>query len=435
MLLTLKSFVGAGELVLVQKQLLAYLVTSAFGSNLAEMHVMKNSDSNAFNPCPSQENDKVRALEFENSLLHARIATLGILSSIEADENPNNLADSTDKNHADFPFFEFNSLRDTCFSHDTKEFEKTLHIFNAEYFGIRAAAGNLPGDKLAISAEKKIPPQDFVSILEKIAPENYKRIVMHGYSSNMDEFAKRLYDASNIPLFLVWHGNFAQLVYEGERNAFDRWLRLQEGGLVTRAHILKQNSSSFLKHGYNPMLLNLPPRWCGNRPSAAFQDLDSITAFLPSWPDIRKNWHANMLAGERSRTVQNILYYADVKPVFPMTKKSTRLKFDMVTHMDVVSSADIVLNATLIDCHPMVDLEALACRTPTITAKLFLGELDTHPYAQLTSVNNALDSQEIADSIDRVAAVPYDEMNEIMQDYSSRLIATSISRYAEFLKL
>jgi hypothetical protein len=374
-------------------------------------------------------------LEMENRVLRARLETLGFLSSLENNSLPSESAHSQSHQSDVAPDFEFNSSRDTVFSHNNAAFGKVLHIFNAEYYGIRAAAGNLPGGKLAVSVEKKFLPHTLSQIVDQINLHGYEQFVLHGYSKTMDDVAKHIHRVFGRQIYGVWHGNFAQLVYQGEREAFEQWRRLLQEGIVARAHILKQNASDFLECGFTPLLLNLPPRWMGTRIAPAFSNRQGVTAFLPGWIDVRKNWHANMLAAERSDVVHRLFYYADANPVFDSTGKAKRIKFDPITHMDVMSSVDLVLNATLIDCHPMVDLEALACHTPTITSKLFLGDLDLHPYAQLTNIDNVLDTKEIADRIAVVSTVQSDELVGMMDDYSDNLIETSFSRYGEFLNL
>lgn len=373
-------------------------------------------------------------LERENRILRARLDTLGFLASeIEPEiQEPVSSLNNTVEN---FTEFEFNSIRDCSLSHNYSDFGKILHIFNAEYFGIRAAAGNLPGHKLSVVAERKLSQKSISDIMNRIDFEGYQKFVLHGYSANMDVLARNIYRASGSPMYCVWHGNFAQLVYKAERDAFERWLGLQDAGIVSKAHILKHNSSNILKHGYNPMLLNLPPVWTGSRISAAFENSSAGTALLPSWIDIRKNWHSNMFAAAYSTNVDSIIYYADVRPIGKFNKKIEKVNFDIITHLDIVSSVDIVLNATLVDCHPMVDLEGLACQTPVITGKLFLGELDSHPYTRLTCVENSLDYEEIITSINRVSSISSNEITEMMNDYKEKITNISISRYREFLEI
>lgn len=363
--------------------------------------------------------------------MRARLDTLNFLSTAISEETPSR--SSEEDSHAPMPDYEFDSHRDTCFAHADPAFSTVLHVFNAEYFGIRAAAGNLPGGKLAVSARNKLSPRQMDAVLEQIGARGYDRLVLHGFSDTMADLATRVHKALTLPIFCVWHGNFAQLAYQAERTTFNHWLKLQQDGVVKRAHILKQNASRFLANGYIPLLLNLPPKWKGIRPSPAFQQPRSASAFLPSWMDVRKNWHANMLAAIQSNSIKSIFHYADAEPVISTKKPIHRIRYDLGSHLQVVSTMDIILNVTLIDCHPMVDLEALACGTPTITSRLFLGELDRHPYARLTNVENALDTDEIACRVDEVAGIDPSERTELIKDYSSALVEISNQRYREFL--
>lgn len=382
----------------------------------------------------SPERQNIVELRAENERLRARLETLNVLSF--PSRTTAELA--TEEPGLPPPLLEyvFNADRDTVQAHHDAAFASTLHLFHMEYLGIRAAAANLPGRKLAIRAEKPLSPDAVSKILETVDLKRFRRFVVHGYSDNMDLLARRIANVSDASLYCVWHGNFGQMVYRDERRAFEQWLRLQKDGLVQRAHILKQNSSIFLANGYKPLLLNLPPKWAGKRATQPFEVKEAIAAFVPSWSDVRKNWHTNVLAAAETRAVRKVFHYADSRILFPVFKPVLRVAYEAANHMEVVASMDILFNATLIDCHPMVDLEGLACGTPSVTARLFLGEkFDRHAYARLTEVDNPLDVQAIAAAASRIAEIPANELSGIMSDYRSVLIDESIRRYAEFIDL
>ncbi len=382
------------------------------------------------------QSQRVIDLEAENRQLRARLETFRYLASLPAHTHKFEEGQKASKHPAGAPAeYTFDAERDTSRSHIHPAFGSVLHLFHSEYFGIRAAAGNLPGGKLAITAEKPLSGFTIADIIQTIESKGYNRFVLHGYSANLDVLARRIARIFGARIFCVWHGNFAQLAYREERAAFQRWLRLQEEGLVARAHILKRSASDFLERGFRSLLLNVPPNWNGKRIAPPFHIPEVSTAFLPSWPDIRKNWHANMLAAGRTSAVRKILFYADETPLFAVGKPTEKINFDVKDHLEVVSSVDIIFNATLIDCHPMVDLEGLACGTPSITAQLFLDGLDRHPYARLTSVDNPLDIDAIVRSASKVAEVPSVELAEMMADYSISLLRSSLSRYQEFIEL
>ena len=385
-----------------------------------------------WNASPDRQN--VIELQAENQRLRARLETLNALS-VPAGFPADNMAEEARRPPPLLEYL-FDAERDTAPSHHNAAFASTLHLFHMEYLGIRAAAANLPGRKLAIRAEKPLSLEAVGRILERLDSRRIERFVVHGYSDNMDLLVRQIGKASGARFHCVWHGNFGQMAYRDERRAFEQWLRLQQDGLVARAHILKQNSSLFLAKGYTPLLLNLPPKWAGKRAARPFEVEEAVTAFVPSWSDVRKNWHANVLAAAETRAVRKVLHYADCKVLFPVFKPVRRVVYEAANHMEVVASVDIVFNATLIDCHPMVDLEALACGTPSVTAKLFLGgTFDSHAYARLTEVDNPLDVQAIARAASRIAEVPSSELASTMDDYRAMLIGESIRRYSEFLDI
>lgn len=380
-------------------------------------------------------------LQAENNRLKARLETLRIIGSLPPHlRNTRQVSDASalagdDSTSTHTPNYALNAWRDTFYSHDRPEFEKVLHIFHLEYAGIRAAAGSLPGAKLGITASASLTNASIGQLIERLAEKNYTRIILHGYSANMQNLAKTLRTVFSAEIFGVWHGNFGQLIYVDERRAFDLWLGDQTNGLISRAHILKKNSSDILPRGYNKLLLNMPPRLRDARSTTPFSSAEGVIAFIPSWPDVRKNIISNYLAAINNPYVQKIFHYAPMTSPQAHTKQTIQAKYSERDHFQILQTIDVVLNATLIDCHPMVDVEALACGTPSITSRLFLEGVDNHPYSNLTSVENPLDHTEISRVITNLNGMHSQELSELMSDYSQLLQELSIQRYADFVRL
>ena len=92
------------------------------------------------------------------------------------------------------------------------------------------------------------------------------------------------------------------------------------------------------------------------------------------------------------------------------------------------------MNASIVDCHPMVELEALAAGTPAIRGRLGMDALDDHPYVQLTQVGDPLNVADVRSTLQRVLRVPTSELQEMMTDYSRAMVQLSFERYSEFLE-
>ena len=63
--------------------------------------------------------------------------------------------------------------QDCRFANQDSRFDRVCHVFHQEWFGIRAAAGSLPGHKLAISAAASWSSVDLKAIVERLEESGY----------------------------------------------------------------------------------------------------------------------------------------------------------------------------------------------------------------------------------------------------------------------
>jgi hypothetical protein len=96
---------------------------------------------------------------------------------------------------------------------------------------------------------------------------------------------------------------------------------------------------------------------------------------------------------------------------------------------------DISVNVTTIDCHPMVDLEALGAGAAALTGPLFLDALEEHPYTRLTVIANPFDVRAISNRLTVIKRMNNSELQEMMLDYKKSLATISGERYADFLDI
>jgi hypothetical protein len=93
-----------------------------------------------------------------------------------------------------------------------------LHIAHREWFGIRAAIGSLPGEKLAFSANVQLSHESVLAIYERIAKGSFKRIIFHGLSENSLLLVKfRAKRGLSEVMYVVIHGSTAQWFSDAER--------------------------------------------------------------------------------------------------------------------------------------------------------------------------------------------------------------------------
>lgn len=103
--------------------------------------------------------------------------------------------------------------------------------------------------------------------------------------------------------------------------------------------------------------------------------------------------------------------------------------------LETMRSADLLSNVSIVDCHPMVDQEALAVGVPCLRGPLFLDALEDHPYVRATQIANPLSVADVSTGMSRVFDIPRDEMKGMIEDYAHKIRAVSFERYVEFLEL
>lgn len=335
--------------------------------------------------------------------------------------------------------FEFNAPRDTCHAQNLPGHERVCHVMHKEWFGIRAASGALPGQKLAISGVVAPSIADIEEVVALLAGKQVNRLALHGFSSNMATWARALHAAGFDHISLVWHGAPVMWVHEEERRLFGMALDLARKGILRRINGMRAGTHAVMDSAYAwvPQIYNMPPNYRPISLGAARRRPDrGATVFAPSWNLVHKNLFTNVAAAASTPEVGSIWLLADdFQLPYPVDKELKKLpKLDQKGMMDAMSLCDVVMNASIVDCHPMVELEALAAGTPAIRGRLGMDALDDHPYVQLTQVGDPLNVADVRSTLQRVLRVPTSELQEMMTDYSRAMVQLSFERYSEFLE-
>jgi SAM-dependent methyltransferase len=326
---------------------------------------------------------------------------------------------------------------DTHWAHQDARFHRVLHVFSQEWRGIRAAAGYLPGHKMAVTADRTLSDIDHRFALEAIAGAMCEVLVIHGWSKNIEEIvrlARR--HQRGLRVTVVWHGSSAQFFLDFDFKAFDRLLQLRREGLLHALGVVKPGLQTLSPRIHPQLLLNIGPRLVEGRMSAR----GTYAAALVPVPNIAlKNFYTNLYAaaGEaRTRTVFVTTLHRESKEL------SVNAKVVLVEHpmraqlFRLTTEVDVVLNASLSECQPMTALESLAHGVPCLTGPLTLGELTDHPYQQLVQVAQV-------DSVDQVRAAMVRILDEQARDphalrvsmagYLEQLTREALNRYVGFL--
>ncbi|WP_093532885.1 methyltransferase domain-containing protein [Stenotrophomonas rhizophila] len=333
--------------------------------------------------------------------------------------------------------FQFDAPRDTRFAQELSGHERVCHVMHQEWFGIRAAAGALPGHKLAVSATDRPSALDIEAVAKLFQQAGVDRIAIHGFSTAMAAWIKGFAGAGFNHIYLVWHGAPVMWVHNDERRFFALALDLARQGYIKRIQGMRGGSHAAIGPlGWPQQIYNMPPNYRQGTPRHQRRHEGAI-AFSPSWNLVHKNLASNVAGAVASDQVDTIWVLAnDFQLPYPTEKKIEVLpKLDQVQIMDTMSLADVVLNASVVDCHPMVELEALAVGTPSVRGRLGMDALEDHEYVSLTQVGDALNVRDIARTISRVLSTPDMELEQMMASYSRQLIELSSARYTEFMEL
>lgn len=335
------------------------------------------------------------------------------------------------------PVYQFNADRDTRFSQELAGHERVCHVMHQEWFGMRAACGALPGNKLAISASISPRHGEVDEVARLLAAKGVDRIVIHGYSQRMELWIKGLAAVGLGHIVLVWHGAPVMWVHADERVLLESALVLVKSGLIKRIHGMRPGTApAFGNAAWVPQIYNMPPRY-SRREKQRQRRRDNAVVFAPSWNLVHKNLFTNIAAAVATPAVGEVWTLAEeFKLPYATDKLIKHLpKLDQVQMLETMELSDLVTNASIVDCHPMVELEALAAGTPAVRGRLGLDALEDHPYVRLTQVSDPLSIADVRQVMMRILEMQEKDLQEMMSSYSKSLIELSFSRYSELLDI
>jgi hypothetical protein len=325
----------------------------------------------------------------------------------------------------------FNADCDCRYAVVDPRFNDVVHVFHQEWHGIRSAAGALPGNKVAAPLAPKLRGRDREQLVSRLAAWGARRAVFHGFSPSAEAALKTLC-AEGIACYLVWHGNLAQFAWRPEVDYFRSALRAAARGLFRRTHMLKAGMGIVFPNAFEPMLLNSVPVINRARAFSPFASPEA-TALVPGFVDIRKNVHTS-LVGCAMSSIESVLHYGKILGNLTVLKRCQRIPYGgHDRHLSLLAQIDVTVNASVIDCHPMVEVEALAAGSMSLTGPLYLDALQEHPYTKLSAIQNPFAVKDIASRLDYLRTMDAAELDAIIADYRNALQETSLNRYVEFL--
>lgn len=312
-------------------------------------------------------------------------------------------------------------------------FDRALHVFTQEWVGIRAAAGAMPGSKLAISKNFSWTEIELRRAFECIHNRRIQVIISHGGCDPVFQFAEQVRKTMpEVTIVGVWHGSLANLNFMDEQALIIRFLELASNGVFKRISLMRKGMHLLHPSAVPYLTPNMLPKLETKRAIPALTR-EKLLCLFAGWT--WKNMYSNLVAATASPRVGRVLSYNRASLPIPLSAKLDTLNYGTREHhFSVMAESDLVLNVTLVDCHPMIEMEALAVGTPVLRGQLDLDFGREHPFEKLMTVNSPLNPSAIKDRLEIVAGVPPAEMAAIVADYGRLVVETSFARYGEFLR-
>ncbi len=189
---------------------------------------------------------------------------------------------------------------------------------------------------------------------------------------------------------------------------------------------------------FRPVLFNFSPNIGDRRPSYSEGTAKpKCVALSAGWGGLRKNVYTNVMGAALSDRIEAIWLYApDIELAPPLSKKLRPQRYvSRETTFQLMAASSLCLNVSLVDCHPMVNVESQTFGRPCLRGPLFLDALEEHPYVKATTVYDVNSPAEIRDRIDLLCSIPAVEREQLTLDYQKRSDEVARTRYRDFLEL
>lgn len=338
------------------------------------------------------------------------------------------------------PLLSLNASRDTRHAHHDSRFAQVAHIFHHEWHGIRSATGCLPGQKVGIPADSELDGDLLRRLLAFVYECDIKKVIYQGFSKNADKIA-RIIDRDfnrSIEQYAVTHVTSTQFEFFFEIEMQKLIKAAIDDKVLSKVGSVKPLFSAISNKYWPKTIYNFTP----NLDMTSYSEEAVLDcAFVPLENTLRKNLYTNIIAALRSKRVSQV--YTVNNPtgleLLMDLRRCRVIGFQRGMQLfERMAGSTIVLNCTLAECQPMMQLEALAVGTPCLTGPLGLHELDDQPLSRLLEVIAVDNPAAITRRIDEVMEIVQEDgsmMRQMIADYVIVRNSLALERLTEFVGL
>ncbi len=331
----------------------------------------------------------------------------------------------------------FNTASDIERAHQHQDLNNVMHIFDVFWHGIRSATACLPGHKIAISHKQAVSGDGIHHLYAYLHKHQVQHICYQGFSENALKLAELLQQefGSKIQQYVITHVSSAQFENQFEMLMLNKMLAGLKSGLFKRLGSVKPRFSSTIPEFFPQTLINLAPKII---PNISLRELNRV--LIPVENNWRKNLYTNVLAAVYSDAVQtiNVVNWPNgIEDLVPSDKLEWIAFMRPSQMLSQAASSAAIMHASLIECQPMTQLEALAVGTPCINAKLGIhAEIEQHPLTKLCEVEFADDVGALSQTLTTVCQQWHTDpvgLQAMIKDHLTLRQSLSMQSYLDFI--
>ena len=334
----------------------------------------------------------------------------------------------------------FNEMGMTRWSHNYNGFNNVLHVAHKEWHGIRNATANCPGHKLLVSSEHRLQEAHYNEILAFIEQHKINRIVLQGYSDNLDLLVLRLNAllGSSVPIYAITHVTTGQFdnYYELEMQA--RLLMRLRYKEITRLGSVKPNFHTAIEEYFPHTIFNFAPNFSDDNLANRTEQNQVYVPLDVGW---RKNLFTNIIGALKAPNVSRVNttnYPNGLESVVDLSKLKLINYLRGRKLFKMMADNTIVLLATFAECQPMTQLEAFSVGTIAITGPLRMQEFFDDELIRNCEVPILDNPLFVTETIEKVLAwyrADPGNVEGLIKDHLARRHNLAAERYADFLDL